>query len=402
METELNKLLEYIELNIQSDLKLNEITDVFHYSFSHLSRNFNKYVGTSFNDYVNRRRLSLIAIEIRKKQKSISYLADIYGYSSQKYFSTKFKDVFSITPTTYKKGKTFIVLQPIRKIKGEEKYMINNMKELCFHIWEHSTDENSLLDTVAKFKNVLIYKKENSKITLISYFDEGEYTNIYEIDLNLINGLYDVRNIFCVENKLHTLKELDYDENGYFIIFEDKKSKKHLRADFEQGHQPYVIFQTNTVDGFKFMPQESEDNFDMKIVQIELDNLKKAILSKTNELEIKDLCDKDADLVLMRYFGSEFVLVKLTKQNNIFMLNSIYANMSKKDAMSYHFFKTLVNSEDIKIEKEGNLLNTYVDNKLFSTSYILGGSENVSSIFLKFPSGMSGSGGWDFSAEFDE
>lgn len=397
MESELNNVLEYIEVNIRRNIKLNEIADLFHYSVSHLSRSFNRYVGMSFNEYINRRRLSLIAIEISKKEKSISYLSDTFGYSSQKYFSTKFKDVFCITPTTYKKGKTFIVLQPIRKIKGENNIMINNLKELCFNVWSKSSDENTLLDAISDIENLILYSKDNSEVTLITYLNEENYSNILEVKLNLINGLYDVKSIFHVDNKLHNILSLDMDDDGCYVVFEDVKTKKTLKAIFEQGHQPYVIFQTNTTQGFKVA---QENSFDMNSMHKKLDILKNEILKLTNEKEIKDFCENDKNLVLMRHFGSEFVFVELVKQGQAFALNSIYTDMADKKIMSYHFFSSMGNSDEITVVREGEFLNTYVTGELFAKSYILGGDEVVSSIFLKFPSGMSGSGGWDFSSEF--
>ncbi|MGS0973468.1 MAG: helix-turn-helix transcriptional regulator [Candidatus Izemoplasmataceae bacterium] len=397
MESELNNVLEYIEVNIRKNIKLNEIADFFHYSVSHLSRSFNRYVGMNFNEYINRRRLSLIAIEISKKEKSISYLSDTFGYSSQKYFSTKFKDVFCITPTTYKKGKTFIVLQPIRKIKGENNIMINNLKELCFNVWSKSSDENTLLDAISDIENLILYSKDNSEVTLITYLNEENYSNIFEVKLNLINGLYDVKSIFHVDNKLHNILSLDTDDDGCYVVFEDVKTKKTLKAIFEQGHQPYVIFQTNTTKGFKVV---KESSFDMNSMHKKLDILKNEILKLTNEKEIKDFCENDKNLVLMRHFGSEFVFVKLVKQGQAFALNSIYTDMMDKKIMSYHFFTSMADSDEITVVREGEFLNTYVTGELFAKSYILGGDEVVSSIFLKFPSGMSGSGGWDFSSEF--
>lgn len=68
--------------------------------------------------------------------------------------------------------------------------------------------------------------------------------------------------------------------------------------------------------------------------------------------------------------------------------------------MSYHFFSSMAISDEITVFKEGEFLNTYISGELFAKSYILGGDEIVSSVFLKFPSGMRGSGGWDFSSEF--
>jgi AraC-like DNA-binding protein len=399
MKNELNKILQYIEAHIQDNMSLSEIADLHHYSLSHLSRNFNQYVGMGFNDYVNRRKLSLIANDIRSGQKSISYLADIYGYSSQKYFSTKFKDTFSVSPSTYKKGQTFIILQPIRVIQGGQHTMINNANDLCYHLWQHAQDQNTLLDTISTIDNALLYQQNNSGISLLAYFNEGEYTNIYEIDLNLINGLYEKKSVFYVENKLHSIVTMGQEDDKHYVVFKQNATGKELTAYFVESHQPYVIFQTNTVHGFK-LPEVTEEDFNMEDAFRTIDALKEQILSMTNVNEIQALCDSTEDLILMRHFGSEFVLVKLIQQKRLYAMVSLYVNMETKIAESYHFFGSVAKSEDITIRKDGTHLQLYIDQELHATSYILGGDEQISDITVRFPSGMSGSGGWDFTPEF--
>lgn len=399
MRTELNEVLQYIEEHIHTNIKLEDIASKYHYSQSHISRHFNRYVGMGLNEYINRRKLSLIAEDIRTKDKTISYLADIYGYNSQKYFSTKFKELFHITPSHYRKGQTFIVLQPIRTIQGGNQIMLNTINELCFELWKQSEDENTLLDAINAMNNVILHQKSNSEITMIVYVVEEKYTNIYEVELNLINGLHKKKTLFYSENKLHKLVELGEDDESKYVIFEDHKTKKQLRANFHQGNQPHVIFQTNTIEGYK-MPEDNDWEFDINQVYKEIDELKETILQTTNEKEIKHLCDKTENLILMRHFGSEFVFVKMVQQGHFFMLVSIYVNMETKFAESYHFLGSGSKSTNITCKKEGMMFQVYTDDKLFSNSYILGGEEVVSSIFLQFPSGMSGSGGWDFSPEF--
>jgi len=400
MTEQMNRVLEYIEHSLQEEINLTKLAERFHYSKTHLSRMFNLHVGMNLADYINRRRLSVIAVEILKQSKSIGYLANIHGYNSQKYFSKLFKSTFMVTPSTYKKRKKFIVLQGMRILKGEQTMRINDVNELSYHVWSQSVDENTMRDTLESIENAILYEKKESGVTFLTYIDEGEYTCIYEIILNLINGSYEKRHVFYVENKLHTLKRFLQEEDEFAVVFEDKDTKKNLKAYFKQGHQPYVVFQTNTVDGYKF-DEEVEDEVNQDTLNALVEKLKNRLKSCMNAEEIKKLCEQEDNLVLMRYFDYEFVLVKLVRQGNFFMLVSIYLDMRRTFAESYYFFGSRTKANKVFIQKNEHILELYMDDQLFAKSYILGGNEKISQIHIEFPSGMSGSGGWDFSDEFD-
>lgn len=399
MKKEINRILDYIEDNICEDLSLEILSKQLHYSNSYISRMFNKYVGLNLNDYINRRRLSLVAVAIKSERKSISYLANHYGFNSQKYFSNVFKRTFGISPSEYQKGNKFITLQPKRIIKGEENMVINSVKEVCLELSNSIDNENSLYDKVSEIDNVELFSMKDSDIQLIGCFSGKEESYIYEISLNLMNGLFVQKTVFIVNSEKHLIKLIDKDDESIFVIFEDIKTRKQIKAMFTQGSQPKVIMNTDIKNDLrvygKYPSKEQYDNM-MNIVG----DLKERIMKQSNYEEVLELVTKEEDLVLMKNFGSEFVFVKLLKDKEYFQLESIYCDMNNKLIESYSFFSSYVKTKNIEMRKEGLLLEVYCDDVIYGKSYVYGGDELTSSIFIKFPSGMSGTGGWDFSPEF--
>ncbi|MBU1019646.1 MAG: hypothetical protein KJ847_00410, partial [Firmicutes bacterium] len=185
-----------------------------------------------------------------------------------------------------------------------------------------------------------------------------------------------------------------------YIVFEDNATQKHINAVFNQGNQPKVIMNTETINDLRiYGKHQTKQEYDdmMNIVG----ELKEKIIKLTNYEEVLKFLEKEEDLKLLRHFGSEFVLVKLLKDVGYFQLESIYANMTDKFIESYSFFRSYVEAEKIELKQKGLTLEIYCDDVIYGKSYIYGGDEVTSSIFIKFPSGMSGTGGWDISPEFE-
>ncbi|MFK5884109.1 MAG: AraC family transcriptional regulator [Candidatus Izemoplasma sp.] len=399
MKKEINRILEYIEDNICEDLSLAILSEQLHYSNPYISRMFNKYVGLSLNDYINRRRLSLAAIAIKSERKSIFYLANHYGFNSQKYFSNLFKKTFGIAPLRYRKSNMFITLQPKRFIKGELNMVINSVKDVCIELSKNVDNENSLFDKVSEISNIQLFSMKDSDIQLIGYFSSIEESYIYEISLNLMNGIFVQKTIFIINKVKHVIKSLDKDDEGIFVIIEDKKTNKQIKAVFNQGSQPKVIMHTDIKNDLRVYGKYcSKQEYDMLMTVI--GNLKDRIKKQNNSVEIFELVKKEEDLVLLRHFGSEFVFVKLLKDKEYFQLESIYADMNNNLIESYSFFSSYVKAKNIEMRKEGLSIAVYCDNTIYGKSYIYGGDEVTSSIFIKLPSGMSGTGGWDISPKY--
>ncbi|MFA5006581.1 MAG: AraC family transcriptional regulator [Candidatus Izemoplasmatales bacterium] len=147
-----NAILDYIENHLFEEITLEDLSAYSHYSKFHLSREFNKMVGTSIPEYITRRRLSNAAIMIFETDKTISYIANTHGYNSDKYFSTVFKKNFGVSPSAYRNNPGMIYLYPKRMMKGGEQKTMRRLDDIVCEVNVSSKDDNEVRVTLSNIE----------------------------------------------------------------------------------------------------------------------------------------------------------------------------------------------------------------------------------------------------------
>ncbi|MCE4956633.1 AraC family transcriptional regulator [Macrococcoides caseolyticum] len=97
------KVIQYIELNLDKSLTLQELADYAKVSKTYLSKVFNTETKQSLTDYINHMRIKK---SIELLERTAMPLSDIYsyvGFKSQSYFSKCFKTYTGQTPLQFKK-----------------------------------------------------------------------------------------------------------------------------------------------------------------------------------------------------------------------------------------------------------------------------------------------------------
>jgi AraC-like DNA-binding protein len=108
MKIDVQRAIDWLEFNLEEDVSLDDISTYLRYSPYHTSRMFKQYTGSTLRRYIQLRRLTRAAIDLRDTQTRIIDVAIKYNYSSQEAFSRAFKDTFDITPAEYIKTKRMI------------------------------------------------------------------------------------------------------------------------------------------------------------------------------------------------------------------------------------------------------------------------------------------------------
>lgn len=133
----INRVFEFIDENLESDLSLNTVSEIAFFSPFHFHRVFKFVTKETLNEYVTRRRIEKSASDLLHKNITITEIAHKYGFSDNSSYSRTFKKYFGISPIG------FIKENPnrhskIRQLKSKngqeypdyEKYIcvINNLK----------------------------------------------------------------------------------------------------------------------------------------------------------------------------------------------------------------------------------------------------------------------------------
>jgi len=124
----IQKSVDFIEANLKQDIDILAVVEKSHFSVTHFYRIFQGMVGDSVKNYIQKRRLSNIAIELVTSNRRLIDVAFEYGYNSQEVFTRAFTKAFSITPGKYRAQKNKIVLY--KKINVYERMLANSGKSI--------------------------------------------------------------------------------------------------------------------------------------------------------------------------------------------------------------------------------------------------------------------------------
>jgi len=102
LDTPIKKIIDYIDRNLDKDLKIEKLAELMHYSCSHIGKMIKEELGENFNSYLNRKRIEK-AKELLKQEMKISEVAEKVGYKNSNQFFSYFKKINGCTPLEYKK-----------------------------------------------------------------------------------------------------------------------------------------------------------------------------------------------------------------------------------------------------------------------------------------------------------
>ena len=99
----INRVIDYIEANLQEELSLNSLADVSNFSRFHFHRIFKSMVGETLNQFINRIRIEKAASQlIINPRKSITEIAFDCGFSGSASFSRSFKEMYKMSPSGWR------------------------------------------------------------------------------------------------------------------------------------------------------------------------------------------------------------------------------------------------------------------------------------------------------------
>jgi len=136
----INRVFEYIDTNLGSDLSLNTLAEIACFSPYHFHRIFKFVTGETLNEYIIRRRIEKSALDLLHKTCTITHLAHQYGFSDNSSYSKAFKKYFNISPTLFKK---------------QNPYRHSKIRQLDSKIGQEYPDHHEYIRIIINLKNWL-------------------------------------------------------------------------------------------------------------------------------------------------------------------------------------------------------------------------------------------------------
>lgn len=106
----LDKALKFVEENYMDDCSLSSASSKLGYSYSYISRHFQKSFGISYNSFVNQFRISKACYLLKNTDMSVLECALDCGYTSIYSFMRNFKSICGVTPSEYREKKLVLPL----------------------------------------------------------------------------------------------------------------------------------------------------------------------------------------------------------------------------------------------------------------------------------------------------
>lgn len=126
----IEKVIEYIEENLQCEISLAECGRVSGYSPYHFLRVFRDTVGLTPSDYIRKRRIAEISKEMMQGKQYSSSIAFRYGFNSKENFVRAFKKEHHILPTEYKKAQNSLKLYERFRFEKKEFTVVPRILEV--------------------------------------------------------------------------------------------------------------------------------------------------------------------------------------------------------------------------------------------------------------------------------
>lgn len=137
-QNRINRVFQYIDENLDSDLSLNTISAIAFFSPYHFHRVFKFITEETLNEYVTRRKIEKSALDLIHKDIGITEISTRCGFNDNSSFTRTFKKYYGVNPTEFRKQNPN-KFSKIRQLKSKnsqaypdyEKYIctINNLKK---------------------------------------------------------------------------------------------------------------------------------------------------------------------------------------------------------------------------------------------------------------------------------
>ena len=95
------QMADYIKKNFEKQITLDKLENEFNMSKYEISRNFKKYMGTSFIDYLNTIRVEQAKSLITNCDKNLTDIAFSVGFESLTHFERTFKKITQLNPSQF-------------------------------------------------------------------------------------------------------------------------------------------------------------------------------------------------------------------------------------------------------------------------------------------------------------
>ena len=115
----------YILDNLDNEITMDKIEEIFYYNKFYLIRLFKTYTGYTIKEFINSVKILKTIDPLLFTDDTILKIALNNGFNSQEYYSEKFKNIIGISPFRFRKEyKNISELNNIKELKKKREYLL--------------------------------------------------------------------------------------------------------------------------------------------------------------------------------------------------------------------------------------------------------------------------------------
>ncbi|RDY58850.1 AraC family transcriptional regulator [Flagellimonas nanhaiensis] len=134
----LNRVIEYVHNHLDEKIEIKTLAELSHFSPFHFHRIIKALLGEPIGAYITRTRLETAAKMIRYSELPIEEIAYSVGYETPSSLTKAFKQHFGITPSDYRKTKTFNIkplqTMEITSLNIKKPKLITLEEQFCIYV----------------------------------------------------------------------------------------------------------------------------------------------------------------------------------------------------------------------------------------------------------------------------
>lgn len=101
----IQRSIHYIEMNLERNIRAQELADFIGYSVAYFTRRFREETGFGISDYVKAVRIERAKVLLDTSEDSVQDIADKLGFTTRNYFTRCFREITGVTPVEYRNKK---------------------------------------------------------------------------------------------------------------------------------------------------------------------------------------------------------------------------------------------------------------------------------------------------------
>ena len=126
MEKIVMEICKYILNNINNEITIDEIEEVFCYNKFYLIRAFKMYTGYTIKEFINSVKILKTIDPLLFTNDTILKIALNNGFNSQEYYSEKFKNIIGISPLQFRKEYSDIEnIKNLNELNVKKEYILS-------------------------------------------------------------------------------------------------------------------------------------------------------------------------------------------------------------------------------------------------------------------------------------